>query len=133
MFFLLRMAFWLCVVLVLLPSSGRQRDHAARTVNASAALSAASATVGDLKGFCTRQPSACTVGSQLAAIMGDRAEAGAKMLYGWLAQSWAPRTTGSLPGEEHRAGLRKPPLERNSQDTLTPADHDLAWRTPRAG
>jgi hypothetical protein len=131
MFFLLRMAFWLCVVLVLLPSGGAQRGPSTRTVDASAALSAASATVGDLKGFCTRQPTACTVGSQLAAVMGDRAEAGAKMLYGWLADSWAPRTTGSISGEEHRSGMRESPLERSSQDTLTPADRDPAWRGPR--
>jgi hypothetical protein len=133
MFFLLRMAFWLCVVLVLLPSGGPQRSPSTPTVNATAALSAASATVDDLRGFCTRQPSACSVGSQLASVMSERAQAGAKMLYGLLAESWAPRTTGALGGEERRSGVRKSALEPSSPDTLTPADRDPAWRSPPTG
>jgi hypothetical protein len=133
MFFLLRMAFWLCVVLVLLPTGGAQRGPSTRSVDASAALSAASATVDDLRGFCGRQPSACTIGSQLAALMGERAEAGARMLYRLLADSSAPRTTGSLGGEGRRSGVRKSALERSSQDTLTPADRDPAWHSPPTG
>jgi hypothetical protein len=62
MFFLLRMAFWLGVVLVLLPTGGAQRGPTGNEVNASEAISAASATVHDLKGFCGREPTACAVG-----------------------------------------------------------------------
>ena len=54
MFFLLRLAFWLSVVLLLLPSGGGQRNAATNNVSASQAISAASATVGDLRGFCAR-------------------------------------------------------------------------------
>ena len=62
MFFLLRLAFWLGVVLLLLPSgAGTQHSAATNTVSASQAVSAASATVGDLRGFCARQPDACSV------------------------------------------------------------------------
>ena len=65
MFFLLRMTFWLGLVLILLPSGSSQQLPASE-VGASEAISAASATVGDLRQFCTRQPDACTVGSQVA-------------------------------------------------------------------
>src|SRR5271170_465611 len=84
MFFLLRMAFWLGLVLVLLPIGAAQRNSSTSEVSASEAISAASATVGDLRGFCARQPDACVVGSEVATAIGQRAQAGAKMLYAAL-------------------------------------------------
>ncbi|MGA7789794.1 MAG: DUF5330 domain-containing protein, partial [Xanthobacteraceae bacterium] len=66
MSFLLRMAFWLGLVLILLPTGSSERAVPADPVNATQAISAASATVGDLRHFCTRQPDACTVGSHVA-------------------------------------------------------------------
>jgi hypothetical protein len=97
MFFLLRMAFWLGVVLVLLPTGAAPRSPSAGEVNTSEAISAASATVGDMRGFCTRQPDACTVGSQVATTIGYKAQAGAKMLYDVLTEALAPRKDGKNP------------------------------------
>ena len=77
--FILRMAFWLTVILVLLPSGGSQPTPKVN-VSASDAVSAAGATVSDMKQFCGRQSEACTVGSQVAVAIGHRAQAGAKML-----------------------------------------------------
>jgi Family of unknown function (DUF5330) len=74
MFFLLRMAFWLGLVLILLPSTSSERAPAS-AVGPSQAISAASATMGDLRQFCDRQPDACTVGSQVATQLGYRAQA----------------------------------------------------------
>jgi hypothetical protein len=136
MFFLLRMAFWLCLVLVLLPSGSVQPNASQTEVGASEALSAASATVGDLRGFCTRQPDACTVGSQVATTIGYKAQAGVKMLYDFLSESLAPRETGSLTngtprgGRSAKATPEKSPAERTSQNTLNPADLAPAWRGP---
>ena len=108
MFFLLRMAFWLGVVLVLLPSGSAQHATQSSDVGASDAISAASATVHDLRGFCTRQPDACTVGSQVAMSLGYRAQAGAKMLYDFLTEAMAPKETGALPhGTAPRGGSRQ--------------------------
>lgn len=121
MFFLLRMAFWLGLVLVLLPFGSTQRSPVPNKVSASEAISAASATVGDLRGFCSRQPEACNVGSQVAAAIGYRAEAGAKMLYDALSEAMAPRETGSVASGANA---------RTSQDTLTKADLAPAWRGP---
>src|ERR1700692_2066608 len=96
MFFLLRMAFWLGVVLVLLPSGSAQHATQSSDVGASDAVSAASATVRDMRGFCSRQPDACTVGSQVAVSLGYRAQAGAKMLYDFLTEKLARRDAGSV-------------------------------------
>lgn len=134
MFFLLRMAFWLGVVLVLLPSGGSQRGPATMEVGASDALSAASATVGDLRGFCTRQPDACTVGSQVATAIGYRAQAGARMLYELLTEALAQREPGSPAKANTRDASKASPenasAQQSSQGTLTPADLAPVWRGP---
>jgi hypothetical protein len=130
MFFLLRMTFWLGLVLILLPT-GSSQPQPASAVGATDAISAASATVGDFRQFCTRQPDACTVGSQVATTLGYKAQAGAKMLYEFLTEQMAPKETGSVAGNGNtRAG--KPAMQpvRALQGTLTPADLAPAWRAP---
>jgi hypothetical protein len=137
MFFLLRMAFWLGVVLVLLPSGSAQHATQTSDVGTSGAISAASATVQDMRGFCTRQPDACTVGSQVAVSLGYRAQAGAKMLYDFLTEALAPKETGALPhgatprGSVAKAEPVKSSPDRASQNTLTPADLAPAWHGPQ--
>src|SRR5262249_38070738 len=93
--FLLRMAFWLAVVLVLLPSVGTQPAPKTQ-IGASEAVSAAKATVSDLRNFCERQAEACTVGTQAAVAIGQRAQAGAKMLYEFLNEQLGPQETGAV-------------------------------------
>jgi hypothetical protein len=129
MFFLLRMAFWMSVVLVLLPSGGSQRTPTAPSseLGAVETLSAASATVSDMSGFCSRQPDACAIGSQAAAALGQRAQAGAKMVYDFISERGAPRETGSVTTRPTRPSA---PAAK-SQDTLTAADLAPAWRGPR--
>jgi Family of unknown function (DUF5330) len=137
MFFLLRMTFWLGLVLVLLPFGSAQHNSAGGEVSASEAISAASATVGDLRGFCGRQPDACAVGSQVASAIGYRAQAGAKILYEALSEAMALRETGSVGNNVSKNTAGKPAAEKSaaehpSQSTLTPADIAPAWRGPPA-
>jgi hypothetical protein len=117
--FLLRLAFWLGVVLVLLPSAGSQPAPKAQ-VGASEAMSAAKAAMSDVRHFCERQAEACVIGSQAAITIGHRAQAGAKMLYEFLNEQLGPQDTGALG--------RKAPA---SQNTLTPADLEPSWRGPQ--
>jgi Family of unknown function (DUF5330) len=136
MFFLLRMAFWLSVVLILLPT-GSSQPNPANGVAPTEAISAAAATVGDLRQFCTRQPDACTVGSHVASELGYKAQAGAKMLYEFLTDSLATRNTGSLGPRSGKTALDKPAMDqaafnRASQNTLTSTDLAPAWRAPAA-
>jgi hypothetical protein len=121
MFFLIRMAFWLSVVLVLLPSGGGKPNATTQTaqIGAGDAVSAASATISDMRSFCARQPEACAVGSQAAVVFGQRAQAGAKMVYDLISERGAPRETGSIK-----------PREKSMHDTLTAADLTPAWRGP---
>jgi hypothetical protein len=121
--FLLRVAFWLGVVLILLPSGGSQPLPKSQ-VSAGEALSAAQAAMSDMRQFCERQPAVCEVGSQTAVTLGQRAQVGAKMLYEFLNERFATdetaaaQPTGSLPAA-------KP-----SQHTLSPADLSPPWRGP---
>jgi hypothetical protein len=114
--FLLRMAFWLGVVLVLLPSAGTESTPKVQ-VGTVEAVSAARAAVGDLRNFCDRQPEACTVGSHAAVVIGHRAQAGAKMLYEFLNEQLGPQAPDAV-GSTGKA----------PQQTLTPTDLEPAWR-----
>jgi Family of unknown function (DUF5330) len=132
MFFLLRIAFWLSIVLILLPSGSTQNVQSPSNVDASEAISAASATVADMRGFCTRQPDACSVGSQVAVSLGYRAQAGAKMLYEFLTEKLARHDAGSVT---HTGSITKTAQDKSSQDraaqnTLIPADLTTPWRGP---
>ena len=135
MFFLVRMAFWLSVVLILLPT-GSSQPAPVNGVGATDAISAASATVGDLRQFCARQPDACTVGSHVATELGYKAQAGAKMLYEFLTESVGPKNTGSLTAQgtlDKAAGrptMDQTAFNRASQNTLTTTDTAPAWRGP---
>src|SRR5437764_4745623 len=93
--FLLRMAFWLTVILLLLPS-GKSQPAPKVNVSAIDAMSAAKATVSDMGSFCDRQRDACTVGSQTAVAIGYRAQAGAKLLYEYLNEHFGAHD-GAVP------------------------------------
>ena len=133
--FLLRMGFWLGLVLVLLPSGGSQPTPKSE-VDTGEALAAAKAAVGDMQQFCERQHEACTIGSQAAIAIGHRAQAGAKMLYEFLNDQLGPNE-GAATGAVTQARATGPraavplPLARPSQNTLTPADLGPAWRGPQ--
>lgn len=121
MFFLLRVAFWLSIVLVLLPSGKYQSNNPAPSIGPADAVSAASAAVSDMTGFCQRQPDACEVGGQAAVAFGQRAQAGARYLFDLLHDSLAPAQTGSISSSAPAP---------QSENTLTPADVKPEWRAP---
>jgi len=126
--FLIKLAFWMTLVLVLLPSGGSQP---APKVNVSAgeAISAAGAAVSDMKQFCGRQSDACAVGSQVAVAIGHRAQAGAKFLYDFLSEHVGANDAAPVV---HAAGKAVPlPQTKPSQHTLTPVDIAPAWRGPQ--
>src|SRR5215470_11366818 len=79
--FLLRITFWLGLVLVLLPRDKTHESDKVPQIGAAEAVSAATAAVSDMSQFCKRQPTACEVGGQAATIIGQRAQDGARKLY----------------------------------------------------
>jgi len=123
MFFLLRVAFWLTIVLALLPTGRAQPT--ARGPQMGEAISAAGEAVSDVRHFCTRQPAACEVGSQVAVMIGQRAQAGAKMLYDLFNEHSGPTETGSIgwiPGAQTEPAVVTMP----SMAPSTPALSDRA-------
>jgi hypothetical protein len=127
MFFLLRMAFWLGLVLVLLPRDKTPDSEKLPQIGASEAVSAASAAVSDMSQFCKRQPTACEVGGQAATVIGERAKDGARKIYQIITEK-KPDHTGSISGEggdQSEVAMAKP-------DTLTPDDLAAEWQPPAA-
>ncbi len=110
MWFFVRITFWLAVVLVLLPTGGSQTVPKSQ-LSASEAFSAARGAVTDFEHFCERQQEACVVGSRTAVTLGQRAQAGAKMLYEFLSErlgsneSKSMRTTDSVPFPQPRPDM----------------------------
>ena len=125
MFFLLRMAFWLGLVLVLLPREKTPESEKLPQLGASEAVSAASAAVSDMSQFCKRQPAACEVGGQAATVISQRAQAGARKLYQIITDKRASDHTGSVGGVED-AGVSL--TAAAPRDTLTPDDLMAEWR-----
>ncbi len=124
MFFLLRMAFWLGLVLVLLPRDKTPELEKLPQVGASEAVSAATAAVSDMSQFCKRQPAACEVGGQAATVIGQRAQAGARKLYQIITDKRPAEHTGSIGGVENAVPLL---AEAAPRDTLTPDDLVAEW------
>ncbi len=83
MLFLLRTAFWLTLVLVLIPLGSDQTSTPERTekVDPVSAFLAAQATVSDIGGFCSRNPQACETGGNALSAIGSRARDGAAIVY----------------------------------------------------
>ena len=119
MFFLLRMAFWLGLVLVLLPRDATPESNQLPQVGASDAISAATAAVSDMTQFCTRQPAACEVGGQAAAVIGHRAQDGARKLYRIITDKHSDQT-GSIDNAASSVS--------SSANTLTVEDLRAEWR-----
>ena len=123
MFFLLRMAFWLGVVCVLLPS-GTQSTSSDAKIDATQAVPLAGAAVSDVRGFCDRQPDACVLGGKVAVALGHKAEAGARTIYEFIT---AKLNEKSAPAEK---AVPKLVPASATQGTLTPADMQPSWHAP---
>src|ERR1700742_1781084 len=133
MFFLLRLIFWVGLVLVLLPRDKTPDSDKTPQIGASEAVSAATAAVSDMSQFCKRQPTACEVGGQAASVIGQRAQGGARKLYQIITDTpeksdkpdksdkRAPDHTGSIGGMES-ADAAQPDVPH---DTLTPDDMQI--------
>ncbi len=81
--FLIRTAFWLSLVILLIPGNPETREEAPR-VSALQALSAAQATFTDMSSFCDRNPGVCTTGEAAFRVFGDKARNGVRMIYDYF-------------------------------------------------
>lgn len=127
MFFLLRMAFWLGLVLVLLPREKTPESDNVPQIGASEAVSAATAAVSDMGQFCKRQPAACEVGGQAATAIGQRAQDGARKIYKIITDKKPDHTSSIDPADEAVAEVTAAP----PTDALTEDDMAIEWQLPR--
>ena len=157
MWFLLRLTFWLGLVLVLLPRDKTPESDKLPQIGASEAVQAATAAMSDMSQFCKRQPAACEVGGQAATAIGQRAADGARKVYGIItdkaeksdkperadqpdkspadkphkkapgADKKAPDHTGSIAAVANADQATAPEAAR---DTLTAEDLAMEWRPP---
>ncbi|MGJ4885676.1 MULTISPECIES: DUF5330 domain-containing protein [unclassified Bradyrhizobium] len=150
MFFLLRMAFWLGLVLVLLPREKSPDADKLPQINAHEAVQAATAAVSDMSQFCKRQPQACEVGGQAATVIGHRAQEGARKIYQIITDksdaaekpAGADKFIGPVKpanldkrGNDHTGSIDAPVLEEippgdAPADTLSADDLAAEWHLP---
>ncbi len=117
MFFLLRMAFWIGLVCVLVPSANKDGSP----IDAGQALTVANAAVSDARGFCERQPQACVAGGQVAFALGQKAEAGARTLFQLISEKLTEK-----PADKPAAQ----PVSTAGHGTLTANDLQPAYHQP---
>ena len=116
MMFLVRSAFWIAVVIMLIPVDEEVAERAPATthpIGALEAVSAAQSTVADVNGFCERNPDVCAMGGRIATTFALKARTGAEMLVDFV----DARLGGS--------GAAEPAVDHG---TLTPSDLSPAWR-----
>jgi hypothetical protein len=129
MFFLLRMAFWLAVVCVLIPSGSKPTSPDAQ-IDAVSAVTLASAAVSDARGFCERQPDACVTGGKVAVALGHKAEAGARTIYDFISKVREKAAEKSASTEKPAGKPASDAGQGTHQGTLTATDLAPAWHAP---
>jgi len=121
MLFLIRTAFWLTIIVLLLPTDEQQRSEVYGT---------AQAAVNDVATFCDRNPETCARGKDAFGVFVQKAEFGARMLMDLI-------NGRTETGEQEGQGSEGRPLFEPasfdmsaSQDTLNPEDREEAWYGP---
>jgi hypothetical protein len=82
--FLLRSAFWLTIVILLIPADPESGE--APRVTIVNAFMAAQATVADLRGFCGRNPDVCITGSAAVDVFAEKAGNGIELIYDYFGE-----------------------------------------------
>lgn len=131
MFFLLRCAFWVSALLLVLPIGAHMADDGPNakdraSIDTMSALAAAGATIADMGGFCSRQPEACAVGGEALKLVGERARTGAAALQTYLGQE----TGAPQPAAVRDVGPATVGSTDAGRQTLTASDRKPVWRAP---
>lgn len=89
--FIIRAAFWLLVVAVLIPTGRPAEQNVTQTttqqISAHDALYAAYTTAGDVSTFCSRNPDVCATGALALGVLEHRARNGLRTMYDWAASA----------------------------------------------
>jgi len=119
--FLIRTAFWLSLLILLLPTD--EQDQRVVYGNAEAAVS-------DLRTFCTRNPDVCEASKSAAHTFSQKAKFGAKMLMDFFNEKAA---SSAIHPASDRSNRRPSFFRRSAQNTLTSEDMRPSWSIPSDG
>ena len=124
MLFLIRTAFWLMIIVLLLPTDAQQRSEVYGT---------AQAAVNDVATFCDRNPETCARGKDAFSVFVQKAQFGARMLMD-LINGRTESGEEEAPSSEARSLFEPASFDvsapQASQDTLNPEDREEAWSGP---
>ena len=93
MSFLIRMAFWFSLVLLVLPLDPATGNGQAESISPVQAFFAAREAVDDVAGICERKPDVCAAGKVAIHTIGVRAREGARIAFEMLDD---PRPPGTM-------------------------------------
>jgi len=121
--FLLRTAFWLTVVILILPADKpntqtSETNQAGYNVNAGSLYTAARNTVSDIASICERNPGVCETGQAALNTFGEKARTGAKMMMDFVSDRTGDSSSSA------------PQQRQTSQNTLIPRDREPNWGGP---
>jgi hypothetical protein len=108
--FLMRTAFWLMILVLLLPTDEKQQSQVYGT---------AEAAVKDVTGFCNRNPGVCEQGKDAFDVFVHKAQFGAQMIMGFVRE----QTGGSASPEEAPSEVQTP---EPSSEAAPPAEDSSA-------
>ena len=112
--FVFRAAFWLGIVILLLPGDPNTGANAPR-VSAMQALMATRSAIADFSTFCDRNPQTCATGSTAVQVFVSKARYGAELLSGYLNHSQtAAGDHGTLKTEDMQPAWRGQPAKSGS-------------------
>jgi len=129
MLFLIRTAFWLMIIVLLLPTDQQQRSEVYGTAQAAA--------VHDVATFCDRNPETCARGKDAFSVFVQKAQFGARMLMDLINgrtgadDQDSPAQDQDTLSPEASALFAPASFDMSaSQDTLNPEDREEAWSGP---
>ena len=132
---LLRIAFWLMVLILLMPSGREQQNNV---------YSIASATMRDLGRFCERNPATCQHGETALHSFVAKAKVGGETVFNFIKKRVSARYTDyqsdaaaewySSSAVDRKTGLPSDrSWTRKSRHTLTNQDLQPQWMAPLSG
>jgi hypothetical protein len=96
--FLVRMAFWFSLVLLILPLDTGDASKDGPSVGAIQAFVAAREAVGDVTGICERKPEVCETGKSALHTVGVRAREAARIAFEMLDENFGEPDTATMTG-----------------------------------
>ncbi len=127
MMFLLRTAFWLAIIVLLLPTDAQQQSQVYGT---------AEAAVKDVTSFCSRNPSVCEKGKDAFSVFVHKAQFGAQMVIGFVKEQTGGSASqpGAVPAAPDAPITEEvPAIEAAPSDMLIPPSSPDMSASPGPG